>query len=812
MKKFLFFLLFAVSAATMFAQTQCRVNYSYQRTSNVLQVNYLGHAWNTDSSQISITHWEWSFGDGGTATTSDPSHTYTRAGTYNVCVYITTSLGCTSHYCDSITVGPNTLPCLTVISHQAGQNNDVYFNGYSSNNNGGTNPASSYYWSFGDGTTGTTQDPHHIYAQPGTYHICLTIITTANCSNTSCIDLVVGSNTPPRNCAVNYTYQNSPTSLTVYFTGHAWSTDSSQLVVSSYTWSFGDGVTGTGTDPHHTYNHAGRYQVCISVHTSLGCISYYCDSVSVGSNPQINCTPSFVYTRDSSNLSIYAYHFIGYEGNIINANTRWEWGFGDGTGAHTRDPHHTYANPGWYYICLYAIDSAHQCYGRFCDSIHIGGQQNIPCLAHYSYQANPQTNQVHFYGYNQNDPNYPQNITSCTWDFGDGTTGNTRDPNHTYYHAGMYFVCLTITTNNNCTSTYCDSISIRPVTYGCQANWSAYRNTNANCPNCFTFVDLSTANHIISREWNFDDGTSSYNQQVVHSFNRPGYYHVCLTIHTADSCTSTYCNYVHLDSTGFGLNHCSVYLTSTTTLASSPTANDGAIDLTVHAGYPPFRYSWSNGAHTEDIHGLVPGYYTVEVHDSLNCLTYSRIHVGNRHDSLGIVVVDTLLTNAIDSCLNFQYQHARVYNIHYISNTVVEITWIFEGNGISSFITETYLVNQIGNHAVAISVRCGTKTLTTYYDIIFSEDLTGISDNQIKPEVTIYPNPVSDVLNILLNTEKTGVVKISLLNAFGQVIEEETTYSGNGIYRIPTAKLANGLYFIRLSLDNNTILNSKFIK
>jgi uncharacterized protein (TIGR02145 family) len=49
------------------------------------------------------------------------------------------------------------------------------------------------------------------------------------------------------------------------------------------------------------------------------------------------------------------------------------------------------------------------------------------------------------------------------------------------------------------------------------------------------------------------------------------------------------------------------------TPASTQTAADGALDLTVTGGKSPFTYSWSNGATTEDIGNLTVGLYTVTV-------------------------------------------------------------------------------------------------------------------------------------------------------------------------------------------------------
>lgn len=69
-------------------------------------------------------------------------------------------------------------------------------------------------------------------------------------------------------------------------------------------------------------------------------------------------------------------------------------------------------------------------------------------------------------------------------------------------------------------------------------------------------------------------------------------------------------------------------VTSQTVPASHPTANDGSIDLSVHNGMPPYSFSWSNGATTEDIYNLTPGGYSVQVTDMMGCITHATITVG----------------------------------------------------------------------------------------------------------------------------------------------------------------------------------------
>lgn len=52
---------------------------------------------------------------------------------------------------------------------------------------------------------------------------------------------------------------------------------------------------------------------------------------------------------------------------------------------------------------------------------------------------------------------------------------------------------------------------------------------------------------------------------------------------------------------------------------SCTSADTGAINLVVTGGTPPFIYSWSNGAATEDLENLIPGKYIVTVVDANGC-------------------------------------------------------------------------------------------------------------------------------------------------------------------------------------------------
>ncbi|MBK5285252.1 MAG: PKD domain-containing protein, partial [Bacteroidia bacterium] len=51
-------------------------------------------------------------------------------------------------------------------------------------------------------------------------------------------------------------------------------------------------------------------------------------------------------------------------------------------------------------------------------------------------------------------------IVNRYWNFGDLNFSSQQNPTHFYSSIGMYYVCLTVTSNNSCVNTVCDSVNV----------------------------------------------------------------------------------------------------------------------------------------------------------------------------------------------------------------------------------------------------------------------------------------------------------------------------------------------------------------
>lgn len=206
----------------------------------------------------------WDFGDGNTGTGAVANNTYASSGTYYVCLTVSDTGGiCSDTYCDSVVVYISTPSCSSTFTYTDASGGSLTFQ---------VAPivaTDTYAWDYGDGSTGTLPVSLHTYPLAGTYYVCLTTTDPlTSCTSIFC-DSVTAAGSP---CAVFYTY--------IDVNGIVGFSAIPPSLTGSYSWTFGDGNTGTGVATTNTYAVEGTYYVCVTLNDSFNsCITTYCDSV-----------------------------------------------------------------------------------------------------------------------------------------------------------------------------------------------------------------------------------------------------------------------------------------------------------------------------------------------------------------------------------------------------------------------------------------------------------------------------------------------------------------------------------------------------
>lgn len=285
----------------------------------------------------SIVSYAWNFGDGTTANTVSPQHTYPNVTqSYTVTLTVTDNQGATASKTQTVNITKTNTPPTAGWTIASQSNLTVNFNNTSTDAEG---DLLSYEWNFGDGTTSTAKNPSKTYAASGTYAVTLKAIEVVSglyglATNNVTVTM---PNQPP---VANFTA--APSGLTVNFTDT--STDSDGTIVSR-SWEFGDGTTSTQTNPSKTYAAAGTYSVKLTVTDNGGASASKTMSVTV---TQPNQSPVAYFTGPVSAVENVKCNFTNGstdpDGDAMSAS----WNFGDGSPLVTTwNASHYFASGNW---------------------------------------------------------------------------------------------------------------------------------------------------------------------------------------------------------------------------------------------------------------------------------------------------------------------------------------------------------------------------------------------------------------------------------------------------------------------------------
>jgi PKD repeat protein len=142
----------------------------------------------TSTDDAGISSRSWNFGDGGTSTSTNPSHTYASGGTFAVTLTVTDTGGLQDSDAQNVTVAATNAPPTANFTFNC-TGLTCSFTDTSTDDAG----ISSRSWNFGDGGTSTATNPSHTYASGGTYAVTLTVTDTGGLQDGESKNVTVSS-------------------------------------------------------------------------------------------------------------------------------------------------------------------------------------------------------------------------------------------------------------------------------------------------------------------------------------------------------------------------------------------------------------------------------------------------------------------------------------------------------------------------------------------------------------------------------------------------------------------------------------------
>jgi PKD repeat protein len=458
----------------------------------------------TDNSLSSA--WLWNFGDSTTSVLSNPSHTFTVPGIYNVSLSTTGSNGnCSQH-----------IPDLRTIIINGGVADFTHTESlcppYTGTFTDSSQNATGWLWDFGDGGTSAAQNPVHVFGAPGYHSVGLTITTAQGCKVSTVKNLEVYFE--PLTAATSTYTTDTVLPIAVQFY-------SNTTGATYWHWDFGDGDTSVLQDPLHIYTTAGPYTITLIIGNDSCNRSYTYQ-------PQDFGTGTVNQSGGAGNpvTPPVIYHCAPYEVDFNNPYPGalfWHWDFGDGTSSNDSDPSHKYTTSGDFQVTLVVTLS-----GGLTDTLLLPEHNYIDAFdGDFTVTTAGGCNGI-------TATLTPSDTTAtCSWELGDGSYSSVAVPVHIYPLANLsYLISLNATDSNGCSAASAQTFysdNINPV------NVSATR----ACAGDTVFFS-NTGTKYTSYLWKFGDGDSSSLENPFHIYTDSGIYIVTLAVFDSTGCSNSY--------------------------------------------------------------------------------------------------------------------------------------------------------------------------------------------------------------------------------------------------------------------------------
>jgi PKD repeat protein len=216
--------------------------------------------------------------------------------------------------------------------------------------------------------------------------------------------------------------------------------------ISTYSWEFGDGETGSGKAVSHSFDNAGNYTVNLTIRDTKGSKVYDTMDVMVENRlpkPAFDVISKKIVTEQP--VSFDSSRSKDADGKVVS----YKWKMGDGSSYQRTDPElqHTYPAAGQYKVEMTAIDNQGEKMAVK-KNIEVKKPNVEPQPSFTVSNSNPKTGEV--IGLDASASIDPDgSINSFVWSMGDGRTKTGKKTQYNYSHPGTYKVELEVSDRRN---------------------------------------------------------------------------------------------------------------------------------------------------------------------------------------------------------------------------------------------------------------------------------------------------------------------------------------------------------------------------
>lgn len=507
--------------------------------------------------------------------------------------------------------------------------------------------------------------------------------------------------------------------------------DNSTGSITTYSWDFGDGQFGSGTDPTHIYPDLGIYNVTLTTLSANGC------SATATGIAEVIDGPIPVFTI-ADGPDFCEHELLDITNNSYGPIVSYLWDFGNGNTSTVADPDYSYPAYGDFTVSL-TVGTADQCFNTLTQEISVhpvpisSFSSTLACFGETTGFADLTT--------------IPEGtVDGWEWNFGDGTIVEYgQSPTHTYTTEGAYDVRLITQSNEGCRDTIQLGVFVNPTpVVGISALQACFGDgtdfSNSTVPN---------DNTIAQWNWNFGDGLNDDSFEPTHIYAFYGPFTAELTAVSDSGCI------------GIGTTDLEVYPYPQSAFSFSDDEGCTPVEIafsdesTIDPNYTIGSYEWHFGdGVSSNIQSPLHTYTSPSIYDVSLITTTAG---GGCADTLTLLeamsIYVTPEVNFVHDPTNATMLDPR---IRFTNTTIngVDFLWDFGDGSISTLVEPMNVYPEEGDYLVTLTATNGICTSTITQNV------------HIDPETFIYiPNsftPNQDRLNDGFTAKGIGVEEFTM--------------------------------------------------